>query len=172
VDSASNYIEEEQQLEDDEEGPPPDGPSPMSYADAVKHPGGPSADHVGGQCQWQIYLRKIQIFLYDGYAFGKKKLTEAPPALNAETGLSKKYNDTFRFHSVAFTVSTLQYPFEPVNIPPGIDQAEYREAFAQAQVYLVGTAHFSKESCEDVKRTVQAAQPDFVMVGLGRDRQK
>jgi hypothetical protein len=61
-------------------------------------------------------------------------------------------------------VSTLQYPFEPVNIPPGIDQDEYRQAFTQAQVYLVGTAHFSKESCDDVKKTVQAMQPDFVMV--------
>jgi len=30
----------------------------------------------------------------------------------------------------------------------------------------VGTAHFSKESCEDVCKTVQLTQPDFVMVFL------
>ncbi len=35
-----------------------------------------------------------------------------------------------------------------------------------AKVYLVGTAHFSKESCEDVSLVIQAVQPDIVMVEL------
>jgi pheromone shutdown protein TraB len=35
-----------------------------------------------------------------------------------------------------------------------------------AKVYLVGTAHFSKESCEDVSLVIQATQPDIVMVEL------
>ena len=35
-----------------------------------------------------------------------------------------------------------------------------------AKIYLIGTAHFSKESCEDVSRIIQATQPDIVMVEL------
>jgi hypothetical protein len=38
------------------------------------------------------------------------------------------------------------------------------------QVYLVGTAHFSKESCEDVALVIQAVQPDIVMVELCKSR--
>jgi len=39
-----------------------------------------------------------------------------------------------------------------------------------AKVYLIGTAHFSKESCEDVARVIQAVQPDVVMVELCKSR--
>ena len=35
-----------------------------------------------------------------------------------------------------------------------------------AKVYLIGTAHFSKESCDDVSRIIVATQPDIVMVEL------
>lgn len=38
------------------------------------------------------------------------------------------------------------------------------------KVYLVGTAHFSKESCEDVAMVIQATQPDIVMVELCKSR--
>ena len=34
------------------------------------------------------------------------------------------------------------------------------------QVYLVGTAHFSKESCDDVKKVIESVQPDIVMIEL------
>ena len=39
-----------------------------------------------------------------------------------------------------------------------------------AKVYLVGTAHFSKESCEDVRRVIEATQPDIVMLELCKAR--
>lgn len=39
-----------------------------------------------------------------------------------------------------------------------------------AKVYLIGTAHFSKESCEDVATVIQAVQPDVVMVELCKSR--
>merc|ERR1712013_321294 len=38
------------------------------------------------------------------------------------------------------------------------------------KVYLIGTAHFSKESCEDVATVIQAVQPDVVMVELCKAR--
>jgi len=38
------------------------------------------------------------------------------------------------------------------------------------KVYLVGTAHFSKESCEDVAMVIQATQPEIVMVELCKSR--
>jgi len=40
-----------------------------------------------------------------------------------------------------------------------------------ARVYLIGTAHFSKESCEDVSLVIQGVQPDIVMVELCKQRQ-
>ena len=39
-----------------------------------------------------------------------------------------------------------------------------------AKVYLVGTAHFSKESCEDVRSVIQAVQPDIVVIELCKAR--
>jgi len=39
-----------------------------------------------------------------------------------------------------------------------------------ATVYLVGTAHFSRESCEDVSCVIRAVQPDIVMVELCKAR--
>jgi len=39
-----------------------------------------------------------------------------------------------------------------------------------AKVYLIGTAHFSKESCEDVSLVIQGVQPDIVMVELCKAR--
>ena len=39
-----------------------------------------------------------------------------------------------------------------------------------ARVYLVGTAHFSKESCEDVRRVIEATQPDIVLLELCKAR--
>jgi len=39
-----------------------------------------------------------------------------------------------------------------------------------AKVYLIGTAHFSRESCEDVAKVIQNVQPDIVMVELCKAR--
>ncbi|KAJ1358682.1 hypothetical protein KIN20_017168 [Parelaphostrongylus tenuis] len=66
------------------------------------------------------------------------------------------------------TVTVLKYPKTltiPV-CPEGINQLSWRKAFEEATVYLIGTAHFSKESQEDVMRTIAATQPDLVMVEL------
>lgn len=38
------------------------------------------------------------------------------------------------------------------------------------KIYLIGTAHFSKESCEDVRKIISEAQPDVVMIELCRGR--
>ncbi|XP_054710031.1 traB domain-containing protein-like isoform X2 [Uloborus diversus] len=39
-----------------------------------------------------------------------------------------------------------------------------------SKVYVVGTAHFSTESQEDVSRTIRAVQPDVVMIELCKSR--
>jgi len=39
-----------------------------------------------------------------------------------------------------------------------------------AKVYLIGTAHFSKESCEDVAKVIEGVQPDIVMIELCKAR--
>ena len=46
----------------------------------------------------------------------------------------------------------------------------FTSARTGAKVYLVGTAHFSKESCEDVRRVIEATQPDIVMLELCKAR--
>lgn len=38
------------------------------------------------------------------------------------------------------------------------------------KVYLIGTAHFSNESCEDVRKVIRKAQPDVVVIELCRGR--
>ena len=38
------------------------------------------------------------------------------------------------------------------------------------RVYVVGTAHFSKESCEDVASVIQAVKPDIVVLELCKAR--
>jgi len=43
-------------------------------------------------------------------------------------------------------------------------------ASSGARVYLIGTAHFSKESCEDVSMVIQGVQPNIVMVELCKAR--
>ena len=40
----------------------------------------------------------------------------------------------------------------------------------RGRVYLVGTAHFSRESQADVEKTVAETEPDLVMVELCRSR--
>lgn len=43
---------------------------------------------------------------------------------------------------------------------------EWKKAILDSTIYLIGTAHFSKESQEDVSNTIRAVQPDFVMLEL------
>lgn len=38
------------------------------------------------------------------------------------------------------------------------------------KVYLIGTAHFSTESCEDVRKVIREAKPDVVVIELCRGR--
>uniref|UniRef100_A0A914UXI3 TraB domain-containing protein n=1 Tax=Plectus sambesii TaxID=2011161 RepID=A0A914UXI3_9BILA len=64
------------------------------------------------------------------------------------------------------TVTVLNYPFEAPTAPEGENEEEFKRAFAESKAYLIGTAHFSPESQEDVIRTIEMTQPDLVMVEL------
>uniref|UniRef100_A0A915NAN8 TraB domain-containing protein n=1 Tax=Meloidogyne floridensis TaxID=298350 RepID=A0A915NAN8_9BILA len=146
VDSASNYIEEDREVDEEEvdvtEGLLPDQMVPVQR----------SMSYADAVKRATHHEQSGKVFLFDGYAFSKN----TDPAIL--THLNPK------------TVSTLQYPFEPVNIPPGTDQEEYRRAFSQAQVFVFFVFFLVKESCEDVCKTVQLTQPDFVMVELCSSR--
>ncbi|KAK5978483.1 Ufm1-specific protease [Trichostrongylus colubriformis] len=67
-----------------------------------------------------------------------------------------------------FRFTLLKYPKNlPIpQCPDGIDHSSWTKAFEEASVYLIGTAHFSKESQEDVIKTIAITQPDLVMVEL------
>lgn len=64
------------------------------------------------------------------------------------------------------TVTVLKYPFAKKSEDSTDQQSEVDNALAEACVYLVGTAHFSRKSQMDVLRTIREVQPDFVMVEL------
>ncbi|CAI2352237.1 unnamed protein product [Caenorhabditis sp. 36 PRJEB53466] len=68
------------------------------------------------------------------------------------------------------TVTVLKWPSN-IPIPPrnpvlSDSDEEWKRSLQEATVYLIGTAHFSKESQEDVSNTIRAVQPDFVMLEL------
>lgn len=69
-----------------------------------------------------------------------------------------------------FLVRVLNYPFEPLMVPNEEDRQEYVQCFTNSRLYLIGTAHFSVESQEDVMRAIQQVQPDAVMVELCASR--
>ncbi|XP_065836357.1 traB domain-containing protein-like [Oscarella lobularis] len=53
------------------------------------------------------------------------------------------------------------------NLPSTVTRLETNEG---SYVYVVGTAHFSKESCEDVAKTINVVQPDIVLLELCASR--
>uniref|UniRef100_A0A8R1HQD6 Zuotin-like zuotin homology domain-containing protein n=2 Tax=Caenorhabditis japonica TaxID=281687 RepID=A0A8R1HQD6_CAEJA len=68
------------------------------------------------------------------------------------------------------TVTVLKWPTN-LPIPPrnpvlSDTDEEWKQALLNTEVYLIGTAHFSKESQEDVTNTIRAVQPDFVLLEL------
>jgi len=67
----------------------------------------------------------------------------------------------------AQTLSTKQARICDPDLP---DTVQVLFSQTGTKVYLIGTAHFSKESCEDVSRIIQAVQPDIVMVELCKQR--
>lgn len=46
----------------------------------------------------------------------------------------------------------------------------YLKLFRQSKVYLIGTAHFSRASQEDVRRTIAETQPDVIFIELCQSR--
>lgn len=54
------------------------------------------------------------------------------------------------------------------NLPETVTLLTYKET--GAKVYLVGTAHFSRESQEDVEKVIRNVQPQLVVVELCRSR--
>lgn len=69
------------------------------------------------------------------------------------------------------TVVELYYPFDTLGDPPqGISYDEYLRMFRQTKVYLIGTAHFSRASQEDVKKAIAETQPDVIFVELCQSR--
>ncbi|KAG8183081.1 hypothetical protein JTE90_010904 [Oedothorax gibbosus] len=67
--------------------------------------------------------------------------------------------------------TALKWRFRPTNpalsLPSTVTVLETNFG---SKVYLVGTAHFSVESQEDVTKTIRAVQPDTVMLELCKDR--
>lgn len=67
--------------------------------------------------------------------------------------------------------AALKWKFRPSNPVGNLPETvTVLETDYGSKVYLVGTAHFSLESQEDVAKTIQAVQPDSVMIELCKSR--
>ncbi|RDD46869.1 TraB domain-containing protein [Trichoplax sp. H2] len=54
------------------------------------------------------------------------------------------------------------------DLPPSVIKFDNQRD--NSSIYLIGTAHFSKESCREVEELIRAVQPDVVMIELCRSR--
>lgn len=109
-------------------------------------------------------MNPSQLTIRDSYAFGRER--SETPILDKETGICALLAITSANFNEQFAVIVLKYPFEPLVMLPAAEGTaaaveEYKKCFADAKVYLVGTAHFSTESQQDVTRTIRATQPDI-----------
>ncbi|GMS96180.1 hypothetical protein PENTCL1PPCAC_18355 [Pristionchus entomophagus] len=125
--------------------------SVVSLADSTSNFG----EHVGDEIQMEdieeVNVRQVeeeidQARIYGGYMFDRRR---------AEDG-----------GQLPETVSVLHWPFPIPACPEGENPQEWEAVYSGAEVYLVGTAHFSKNSQEDVKKVIERVQPDVVMVEL------
>ncbi|CAI4229566.1 unnamed protein product [Auanema sp. JU1783] len=91
---------------------------------------------------------KIESVVSGNYLFGKNRRNSH--LLNKETVTILHYPDN------------VLYP----QCPPDENPEEWEKLFHETTLYLIGTAHFSKESQDDVMRTIGRTQPDVVMVEL------
>ncbi|GFQ82037.1 traB domain-containing protein [Trichonephila clavata] len=67
--------------------------------------------------------------------------------------------------------TALKWKFRPSNPPLNLPETvTILENEFGSKVFLVGTAHFSLESQEDVAKTIRAVQPDSVMIELCKGR--
>ncbi|GFS52898.1 traB domain-containing protein [Trichonephila inaurata madagascariensis] len=67
--------------------------------------------------------------------------------------------------------TALKWKFRPSNPPLNLPETvTILENEFGSKVFLVGTAHFSLESQEDVAKTIRAVQPDSVMIELCKSR--
>ncbi|GMT24469.1 hypothetical protein PFISCL1PPCAC_15766, partial [Pristionchus fissidentatus] len=125
--------------------------SVMSLADSTSNFG----EHVGDEIQMddieevnvdQVKEEIDQARIYGGYMFDRRRVEGR--------------------EDLPETVSVLNWLFPIPPCPEGENKKEWDEVFAGAEVYLVGTAHFSKNSQDDVKKVIERIQPDVVMVEL------
>ncbi|XP_072027334.1 traB domain-containing protein-like [Amphiura filiformis] len=81
------------------------------------------------------------------------------------SGVESDYEDTMD------DVELLRLKYHRRQINPALPETvTVLESETGAKVYLIGTAHFSERSHEDVAQTIEAVQPDIVMVELCKGR--
>ncbi|CAH3115336.1 unnamed protein product [Porites lobata] len=91
---------------------------------------------------------------------------ETPPNMAAAAAEPEFPQDVSISDELLMNIQRLRRSSSP-DLPSTVIKLETAEG---CKVYLVGTAHFSKESQEDVEKTIQAVQPDIVLVELCKSR--
>uniref|UniRef100_A0A915ED55 TraB domain-containing protein n=1 Tax=Ditylenchus dipsaci TaxID=166011 RepID=A0A915ED55_9BILA len=148
VDSASNFGENTVEADDEN-----DNDIPYDEEDDLDELNESNKSRNGPAHALELHKKThslSQVVVCGDYVFGRVRPEH--PLLNADT------------------VTVLNFPFQPLAVPRGEDVNEYRKCFSDAKVFLVGTAHFSQESQQDVLKTILNTQPDVIMVELCSSR--
>ncbi|KAJ7372063.1 hypothetical protein OS493_021492 [Desmophyllum pertusum] len=88
---------------------------------------------------------------------------ETPPGMPPEPEIPQ---DVSISEELLMNIQRLRRSSSP-QLPDTVTKLETPEG---CKVYIIGTAHFSKESQDDVEKTIQAVQPDVVLVELCKSR--
>ncbi|XP_047495838.1 uncharacterized protein LOC125043649 [Penaeus chinensis] len=102
-------------------------------------------------------------------------VTQQPPKEGTPSGCESDVEDNTEEDSKSISESSLPVPLAstPSRIPSSVQLPETVSRLDTpfgSSVFLVGTAHFSRESQEDVATTIRTVKPDIVVVELCKAR--
>ncbi|CAD5220680.1 unnamed protein product [Bursaphelenchus okinawaensis] len=99
---------------------------------------------------------------------GRSEEPGSPPSMLTFSGqyvFNRRREETPKLNKA--TSVELVPPFEPLGQPPsGVSREDFLNMYNKTRLYVIGTAHFSPESQNDVTKAISEVQPDIVMVEL------
>ncbi|EDV24943.1 uncharacterized protein TRIADDRAFT_56379 [Trichoplax adhaerens] len=101
----------------------------------------------------------------EGSFTGTSKLNENVPEINFARAQRDDVEDEVAKYLLR---KQTRKDINSYDLPPSVIKFDNQRD--NSSIYLIGTAHFSKESCREVEELIRAVQPDVVMIELCRSR--